>query len=169
MSFRPSKIERQAYSYVFRYSTCPSSVRLNKKSKYVIFTSFAVLAYVSSCFVGPPQVREITLSQHPPSLQSKQKKKAQNIIEPASLAKSSWSRSPRSLLNSPRHCQQRMTTLDTLPIQSWEYCSKMHTGSLRFISPSPHEKLTRASRAKMQTLSQNSERIVYSQSYEIHT
>lgn len=101
LSFRPGIIERQAYSYVFRYSTCSPSVRLNKKSKCVISTSFAVLAFVSSCFVAPSQPREITISQHPPSLQSKQEE-VQNIFEPTSLAKSSSSRSPGSLLNSPR-------------------------------------------------------------------
>ena len=111
LSFRHSKIERQAYSYVFRYSTCSSSVRLNKKSKCVISTSFTVLAYVSSCFVASSQPREITLGQHPP-IASVQAKEAQNILEPTSLAKSFWSRSPGSLLNSPRHCQHRMTTLD---------------------------------------------------------
>ena len=93
------------------------------------------------------------------SIASVQAKEIQSFLEPASLTKSSWSRSPGSLLNSPRHCQHRMTTLDSLPIQSWGYCSKMHTGPLRFISPSSQEKLTRASRAKMQTLSQNFERI----------
>jgi hypothetical protein len=114
LSFRPGIIERQAYSYVFRYSTCSLSVRLNKKSKCVIFTPGIRLLLLRSPISTPRNNAQLTCS-----IASVQAKEVQNVLELTSLAKSSWSRSPGSLLNSPRHCQHRMTTLDSLPIQSW--------------------------------------------------